>query len=152
MVSSPLFADLVFTLDQPLQTGVPGAALSFSGTLLNTNLVDTYLNGTSYNAQSSDLTLDDSAFFTFTPLFLAPGASYSGSLFDINISPAALEGTYFGSFTVVGGPDAFTFDPLATQNFEVVVTPEPGSWLLLGTVLAGIGLRLRRLPRPGQTP
>lgn len=123
----------IFSLDSLIEVAFPGDTITFTGTLTNTTDSDLYLNADSFSISSTDLFLDDTAFFLFVPLVLAPGEFYSGTIFDVTISPHALPGDYYGSFTVYGGDDFFSFDELATEDFQVTVLrviPEPSSKIL----------------------
>lgn len=139
-------ADTVnFTLASPSQTAASGSVIAFTGTLSApaTNGADVYLNGDSFST-SLGLTLDDSDYFANTPLFLTPGETFTGSLFNVNVSAAGS-----GSFSLLGGATGDTADLLASQNFSVniatSVTPEPSSLLLFATGAAALcALSLRR--------
>lgn len=150
-------ASLAFTLDSPVQTAPPGTVLPFSGTLVNLDTSDLYLNSLVDSFLFPDLVIDYTVFLTIVPPSLAPGASYSGPLFDVVIGAAALPGDYAGSITIQGGPDIFTFQELAAQGFIVKVAevpePLPAGMALAGCVIAFARRRLRkenditRLPR-----
>ena len=97
-------------------------------------------------------TVDD-ADFSNTPFTLDPGQSYLGPLFTVSTLSTDAAGLYKGFFDITFA-DALgnTFTDTAQFGVNVgssaSVTPEPGSWLLLSTGLAGIGLLRRRfLPR-----
>ena len=130
-------ATLLFTLDSPIQAGGPGGTVSFSGELFNDDVVDVFLNGASATLPYSELSVDFTDFFSLVPLSLSAGESYSGPIFDVDITNSVVPGDYFGSFTLQGGSDDSAFDDLATQNFQVTVpdtsgVPEPASIFLLG--------------------
>ena len=63
--------------------------------------------------------------------------SYTGPIFRIFVAPNAPAGTYFGSIDILGdffnGPGDLSV--LATQSFQVTVTPEPE---VAGITLAGL--------------
>src|ERR1017187_6333736 len=127
------FADiLTVSLDTTSLVGAPGTAVTFSGTILNASGVEVFLNGAGGNLSSPELTLDLTPFFTLTPLSLLDGGSYSGDIFAVAISGVALPGDYFGTFTILGGVDSQTFDPVGSVDFQVTVSdtttvPEPSS-------------------------
>jgi len=69
---------------------------------------------------------DNEPFFVNAPLFLPPGGSFTGHLFNVAIEPQAAVGTLPGSFTIQGGTDADAFDTLASATFSVSVSvPTP---------------------------
>ena len=96
--------------------------MTFSGTILNASGVELFLNGAGGGTSSSELTLDLTPFFTLTPLSLLDGDFYTGDIFSVAISGVALPGDYFGTFTIQGGADSVTFDPVGLADFQVTVT------------------------------
>lgn len=128
----PASADVLDFALTPAVLSAPagqGTTLEFTGTLSNPTIGDVFLNG-DFSVLDPILTLDDSPFFTFSPLFLPAGGTYTGPFFDVLVDPSVLPGNYSGSFTIQGGADAMAFDDLATQDFTVHVAatavPEPG--------------------------
>jgi hypothetical protein len=114
LLSSRTFADTIdLGLNAPVQLGTTGSTLSFVATVSApaTNGGTVFLNGDSFNL-SSPLILDDSGFFFDFPLSLDPGDNFSGTLFSIALPSNLAAGLYTGSFTILGGADADTFDPL----------------------------------------
>jgi hypothetical protein len=53
-------------------------------------------------------------------------------------------GLYTGTYQIIGGADSNAQDVLASENFDIQVTPEPSSLLLLASGLAGLAGTLRR--------
>ena len=154
LCSATAFGDAVFTvtLDSASLVGSTGTAVTFTGTILNSSGVELFLNGAGGGVSSSELTLDLTPFFTLTPLSLLDGDSYTGDIFSVAISDVALPGDYSGTFTIQGGVDSSTFDPVGSADFQVTVAdvPEPSSGVLVG--LAGLVLAVplywRRIRRP----
>ena len=140
-------AALIVSLAPSAQTGSPGGTVAFSGTLSNSGGADVFLNGTA-SLSPVGFTVDDTPFFLNTPLFLAPGGSFSGGLFDVAIAASVTPATYAGSFTVRGGADANELSALATAEYLITIggvtaVAEPSAQLLLATALA-IGWISRR--------
>jgi len=137
---------LTLTLDRPFQSGLPdlfvfaGTIAYTSADLANDGGLTEYLNGDSFSLGAPAM-LDDTAFNTSAPLFMNPGDSWSGVIFTVT-TPLYLNGSpsfYTGSFSIVGGNSpADDTDLLATEDFDVRVTPEPPSWELLAMALLGL--------------
>jgi hypothetical protein len=152
LFSATAFADTVFTvsLDFTSLVGTPGTAVTFSGTILNASGVELFLNGAGGDLSSPELTLDLTPFFTLTPLSLVDGDFYTGDIFAVAISGVALPGDYSGTFTIQGGEDSQTFDPVGSADFQVTVTdaggvPEPSSVTLFGFACLVLAVPLYRL-------
>ena len=135
--------------DQAYQNGVVGSTVVFSATLTNTDRTTTiFLNAAeaSLNAvsSSSSLPVDTDPFFINFPISIDPGLSTADAeLFDVFLPDGTPLGLYAGTIAIFGGTDSGSFDLLGTETFNVEVTPEPGSALLLalGSLALGCGLR-----------
>jgi len=146
---------LTFDLTATTLSVLPGGTIEFTGTLTNTEANTVYLNGDVAILLYTGLSLDDSPFFSNSPLFLLSGASYVGPFFDVTADAAAIPGSYTGSYTIQGGLDANTFDNVATRGFTVNVAgvPEPKSYhLLMAGLLIIAGIRSMFYPNIRLTP
>jgi hypothetical protein len=146
--SAAAFADTVtFTLSTPTQYlgGTAGGTVTYdvTATASASNGADVFLNGDSFNV-GAPLTLDDTDFFANAPFFLAPGDSDTFDMFTVTVPAGTMPGNYSGFFTVLGGADGGAGNALGTVNFVTTVTPEPGSFILLGSGMAGLVGVVRR--------
>jgi hypothetical protein len=141
-IAGEAHADVVLNFTPTMRDMVPGGTVEFVGTLTNTGTTDVYLNGDVIVLPYPNLTVDDSPFFTNSPLFLPGGGAYTGPFIDVMADLSILPGEYSGSYRVQGGADANMFDDLATQAFtvDVVAAPEPNSFTLLVSALMGVAL------------
>jgi hypothetical protein len=134
------FADTItLTLSNPDQSAKPGTTTFFDATVSApiTNTGTEFLNGDSFSVDSPGI-LDDTGFLNSFPLSLAAGQSFTGLLFTIAFPPNTPLNTYLGSFDILGGPTESSLLVLSSSDFQVNVTPEPPSALLLGTALVGL--------------
>ena len=139
-------ADTIITLDSPYQIG-SGSVYDFYATVTNTGTDTVYLNGGGVVTLDPGLSLDDGPFNTDSNFWvIAPGESYTG-LFFIVTAPSYVQGEsnyYSGTYDIFGGADGSAQDLIASESFDIQVTPEPSSLLLLATGLAGLAGTLRR--------
>lgn len=125
-----------------------GGVLTISGTFTNTSGATEYLNADDYTISVPGSSVDDSPFY-FGAASIAAGQSLTEQLFSLTL-PATAAGSYNAYFSILGGADANALNTLATSNFTVnvaaasSVTPEPSTWLLLGTGVLGLGFVMRR--------
>jgi len=144
LMPAALADTLNFTLS-PTGVGVyPGGTMTFTATVSapNSNTGDIFLNGDSANLGT--LTVDDDDFFANAPFFLAPGDSDTFAIFTVFVPLGTPMTTYSGFFEILGGADGGAQNTIATAPFAVTVTPEPSSFMLLGTGLAGLAGAARR--------
>jgi hypothetical protein len=135
---------LSINLDSPFQMGVGDQTLTFDVNLINTGTSLVFLNGDGFNL-TSPLTLDDSGFWNNSPFFLAAsGASGDFELFTVFIPAVTPQGLYTGTFEILGGGDGNAQEVLGDATFDIEVTPEPSSLLLLGTGLLALGILMAR--------
>ena len=140
----PAYSALVLTLSPSAQTGQPGEAIIFGGTLQNTGLADLFLNDLALTftpPAGTYLIEDHNFFFANVPGVLLPGETYNGPIFSLLIVAGTPLGTYTGSATVQGGADPDALDALAIGPFSVTVAPEPATFGLIAGALATLAAR-----------
>jgi len=145
-LSAAAHADSIdITLMQSSQSGLAGTSVTFDATITNMTGGTIFLNGDSATTSTSFLTVNDNPFLNNAPLSLAAGAS-SGpfALFSVFIAPGTPSGNYsFNTFSISGGTSNVAFNTVGSAQFNVAVTPEPGTLVLLASGLLGVGLKLR---------
>ena len=125
----------------------PGQTVTFSGTITNLENAIVDLNSCDVNLAGPFTTDSCVAFLLSAPLFLDPlETSAPFDMFTVTVDqpftgPFGLQPP--GIFTVLGGPDGDAQNILGQATFAVVVTPEPGTFVLLGLALI-MTLALRR--------
>jgi hypothetical protein len=134
-----LASTISVTLDQALQIASPGSFLTFSGTITNTGSDTVFLNGAAVALPYFELDYDLTPFFTLSPASLDVGDFYTGDLFTVAVSGAASPGDYFGSLSMQGGADSGSYDDLASESFQITVSPEPPTFMLLASVFSLLG-------------
>ena len=129
---------LTITLSSPFQSGGDGDVLAFDATVTNNTGATVYLNGDTATVDSP-LTLDDSPYNNNSNWYvLGPGASYTGLLFNVDIPLGTGNGLYPGNFEIDGGADGSADNDIGDAAFDAQVTPEPSSFLMLGTGLLAL--------------
>ena len=132
---------ITLTMNNTL-SGQLGQTLLFQGILNNLGAPAVFLNSISFTA-ASGLAVNTSAFFQL-PSLLAPGQTTGlVNLFAVTIGPLPI-GSYLGSITILGGANSNSQNSLLTRDFQIVVVPEPGTLLLLGSGLLSASLLRRR--------
>jgi hypothetical protein len=135
---------IIYTLDAPIQSGMVGDILHFTGTVTNTG-PESYSTGFGHSftgvwPSAFEFTFPfGSGFGNFKP---GPGDSYTGELFDILITPAAAGLMISGSSYLYSWPDGSNpqdFSAVQFSNAQAIevtaLVPEPSGATL---VLAGV--------------
>ena len=134
---------LTITLDEPFQSAMTAGTFDFTGTIVNNSAGVVNLGGDTFTF-NGPLSANDSGFNNNAPFTLSASES-SGDidLFTITVAPGTPVGLYTGVFEITDGNTI-----VGQVDFDIDLTPEPGTLLLLGTgLLALAGLARWRLPK-----
>lgn len=162
----PAFGQGLQMLLSPATESAASGSLIFSGTLVDTDIDDSFLflndisvvftpPANSYLSvdPTGDPTSSPNTFFFNTVIgdLIGDGVTgddtYAGPIFEVYIAPGTPVGDYSGTINILGGYDGpGDLNPLLSTaaSFEVVVTPEPGVFLLTLAGLAGLAIMKRR--------
>jgi hypothetical protein len=135
---------IAVTLDSPVLAGLPGATLTFSGSLANSSGADQYINGAEvilngFNSSSFDST----NFLPNAPLILTKGTTTSSFNFlTVTIPAQFASGPYIGQLGVFGGSTATAQNLLGIVTFTVQVggteTGGPGACDVTGDSVTNV--------------
>jgi hypothetical protein len=117
-----------------------GQTITFSANIANSGATAVFLNSDSLNI-AAPLTADDTKFFLFSPLSIAPlSTTPTFQIFDVTVPLGAAFGLYPGVFDILGGSTPSDFQTVGTATFAVNVVPEPAtvSSLLAGALCLGL--------------
>ena len=138
-------------------TAAPGGTITFSGVLSapSTNGAPIYINGGDITFFGpSDVITDPTDLVLNYLNALSPGSSVNGDFFTVSVPTGETPGLYSGILDVDGGLDFTSVGTIGTVNFNVdiaapsSVTPEPSSYLLLASGLAGVLVAVQRQRSP----
>jgi uncharacterized protein affecting Mg2+/Co2+ transport len=136
---------LTITLAAPFQSGVMDEVpvFAFDATVTNNSSSTVYLNADDWSV-TAPLTVDDSPFDNNYPLSLGAGDSFTGVLFNVDVPSGTPQGLYTGTFEILGGGPTDDTDVAGAATFNVQITPEPSSLLLMVSGLGALAGTLRR--------
>jgi len=132
------------------QSGSGGETLTFDVNVTNNVPVEWDFNSDSLNISSAGggLVVNDE-FNANAPFTLGAGDSAAFEAFTIFIPNGTASGLYEGSYEILGGltssdPNFTDSALLGSADFDVNVTPEPSSFLLMGSGLLALAGAARR--------
>jgi hypothetical protein len=139
---------ITLTLQNNDLSTTAGGNVTFLATAINDMSFLVNLNVDSYSV-AAPLAVDDTAFLDDWFDLTANQTVGPEALFAVDVPLGTTPADYLGSFSILGGPDPSDQNLLATADFTVTVTtassvPEPGTFVMLGGELVGLGLWARR--------
>jgi hypothetical protein len=133
-------AQINFVFLPETMTASPGGQTTYAATVTNNGPNTVYINNDNITFDGP-ASVDDSPFVSAFTGPLAAGQSITNQgILTLTVDTTAAPNAYLGSFNILGGDSDSANNPLASQNFELVVAavPECSSLQLLTLGLGGL--------------